>query len=347
MIKQLNRYYNSAKIFKFFLHHKYIYKSIIKDLFEKKFGRVNYIKPRNIVLKLHSSCNARCEFCYATEDKRIKIGNLSKENWKKIIDDAKNIGCYTVTLSGGEPLIYPHLVELVEYVVSKKMLAFTTTNGIKISEKLIKDLEKAGLCALNFSILGPQKVHDEIVGIKGAFEDIVRIGEYCAKNTKIISIVNHVITKESIKNEWYKYVWDLMKKRGFRALNLLPICINSNNKANLLSTEELEIYDELAKKPYILMDTKNYTKPLCPAARDDLFVNDFGEVQPCPFIPVGFGNIKHDSLKSIFLNMQNHEMFQKTRSICMPARDMEFIDRYILPAFIKGDLPVKIKDLES
>lgn len=341
------RYYHAAKIFRFFRHHLYIYPTIFSDLLGKKLHLSSYHKPRNIVLKLHSACNAKCSFCYAQKDYRSSQKMLYLDAWKNVIDQAKELGCYSVTLSGGEPLIYKGLVDLVEYIRSKKMIPFTTTNGLSSHYDLFRQLDKAGLCALNFSIHGPPEHHDSIMGVPGAFEKLIEAGRFCAANTKIICIVNHVFTKSSARNGWYQWVWDKMEPLGFRALNLLPICISCPDTSDLLGPEDLKLFDELAKKPYIIMDTKNYSKPICPAAREDLFVNNFGMVQPCPFIPISFGNVREESLKDIFLRMQNHKMFAELRSVCMPARDENFISEYILPAFKRGNLPAPIEWIES
>lgn len=345
MIKELRRYYHSGKIFKFFINHSYVYESICRDLLEKRLNAGSYIKPRNIVLKLHSSCNAKCKYCYARKDRRNDRNTLTLDDWKDLINQAKNLGCYTVTLSGGEPMIYPYLAELVGYIRMKKMIPFTSTNGLAATPAILRELERAGLCALNWSILGPRKYHDRIAGINGAFDKIIEHGEYCARKTKIVCLVNHVATRESIRNKWYSHVWDLMKPRGFRALNLLPVCINSLDKSILLESGDLLIYDQLAEKNYVLMDTKNYSTPMCPAGREDLFVNDFGEVQPCPFIPVTFGNIREYSLKELFVRIQSHPVFRVRRHVCMPARDPDFIDRYILPAFRNSELPANVDDI--
>ena len=252
-----------------------------------------------------------------------------------------------MTLSGGEPLIYPHLVELVRFVRQSRMIPFTTTNGLAASEKLLAELDRAGLCALNFSIHGLRAQHDAIVGVPGAFDNIVRMGEYCARRMRIVPVVNHVFTRESARQGWYAELWAMLQPRGFRALNLLPVCASGSDTAELLSDQELVVYDELAAKPYVLMDTKNYVRPLCPAAHDDLLVNNYGEVQPCPFIPVTFGNVRDTDLKELFLAMQRHPMFAEARSVCMPARDHEFIQKYIIPAFEHEQLPAPIEDIHS
>lgn len=341
------RYFRAARIFRFFHHHLYIYPTIFRDLLEKKFHLSSYHKPRNIVLKLHSACNAKCSFCYAQNDYRSSQNMLDMNAWKNVIDLAKELGCYSVTLSGGEPLIYKGLVDLVKYIRKKRMIPFTTTNGISADPDLLRQLDKAGLCALNFSVHGPPEHHDSVMGVPGAFEKLIEAGRFCAANTRIICIVNHVFTKLSARNEWYQWVWDTMKPLGFKALNLLPVCIGSEDTSELLEAQDLELFDRLAGESHVIMDTKNYAKPVCPAAQEDLFVNNFGEVQPCPFIPISFGNVQKEKLKDIFLRMQNHEMFGQVRRVCMPARDKTFIDRYIKPAFACGVLPAPIEKVNS
>jgi MoaA/NifB/PqqE/SkfB family radical SAM enzyme len=225
------------------------------------------------------------------------------------------------------------------------MIPFTTTNGVAVKPEILLKLDKSGLCALNFSVHGVGKDHDAAVGIPGAYEGLLEAAKFCTSKTKIICIANHVLTNESVRCGWYDRIWDIMRPIGFRAFNILPICVNSPDTSVLLNPEGVNVLDQLAAQSHILMDTKNYSKPLCPAALEDLFVNNFGQVQPCPFIPISFGNVRDEPLKEIFLRMQQHEMFKKRRSVCMPARDKDFIAKYILPAFEHEKLPVPIGNL--
>lgn len=347
LLSQFPRYYRLAKLFRFFIHHKYIYLSILRDLYEKNFKDLDWIKPRNAVLKLDSRCNAKCKFCYASKDSSLSEKSLSFEQWRTVIDQVKEIGCYTAVLSGGEPLINPYLVDIVKYVVKKRMLPFTTTNGIAFSVELIKELESAGLCAISFSVHGPEEHHDAVVGVKGAFKKQIENAAFTAKHTSIICRVSHVLTKESIQNEWYKEIWDIMRPLGVRTISLLPVCINSEDDTALLDKREQSILDEYAKNDFVSMDLKNYSKLLCPAAKEDLFINNFGEVQPCPFIPISFGNILKEPIREIFIRMQNHPMFEKDYSVCMPARDIPFINKYIKPVFKSNEIPLNIKKIDS
>jgi len=166
---EIRRYYNALRIFRFFINHPYVYLPLIRNsIFPDSKGE-KFRKPRNIVLKLTSDCNARCIFCYARREPKNNTESLGLKEWKDVIRQAKDMGCYTVTLSGGEPTLVSYLLELVSFSRKMGMLVFTTTNGISVTENMLRDLESSGLCALNWSIHGPEESHDSFVGIKGSF----------------------------------------------------------------------------------------------------------------------------------------------------------------------------------
>lgn len=341
LIRQIPRYYRLLRLFRFFVYHPYIYISILEDVLGKFLIRRSWTRPRNIVLKLDSKCNAHCAFCYAERDRKSRVKRADLKTWCSVIDQARELGCYTVTLSGGEPTINPDLPLLVRYATKKGMLAFTTSNGIATTPELIDALAEAGLAALSFSCHGPEEFHDKVVGVPGAFKKLLRSAAYAAKKPSIVCRVSHVLTRQSIREGYYKYVWELMKPLNIRTISILPICINSEDDTCLLNHEEQRVLDEFTKNDFVSTDLKNYSVPLCPAAREDLFVNEFGEVQPCPFIPISFGNLFEEPMQNIFIRMQRDTMFAKQSNICMPARDREFIARYLKPAFAHGNLPVR------
>jgi MoaA/NifB/PqqE/SkfB family radical SAM enzyme len=56
----------------------------------------------------------------------------------------------------------------------------------------------------------------------------------------------------------------------------------------------------------------------CPAFNMSYFyISSYGEVQPCPFVPVVFGNIREDSLEDILSRMWNHTVYRGTNSKCI------------------------------
>ena len=94
-------------------------------------------KKYKINLHILESCNFKCRQCFS------KFGTkklLPVEDWKKIIDNC--IAGANVTefnIAGGEPMLYPGLVELTKYIRNKGVKVSLITNGSLMDEECIKN----------------------------------------------------------------------------------------------------------------------------------------------------------------------------------------------------------------
>jgi MoaA/NifB/PqqE/SkfB family radical SAM enzyme len=68
------------------------------------------------------------------------------------VDDLAALGTTIITLSGGEPLLHPHLEEIVQRVRRHGILAGMITNGYLLTPQRIEHLNRAGLDHLQISI---------------------------------------------------------------------------------------------------------------------------------------------------------------------------------------------------
>ena len=60
-------------------------------------------------------CNFRCSYCYV-EEKLECTDELSRKEIKDVILQAKELGARKIIILGGEPSIYPHLIEMLEFL---------------------------------------------------------------------------------------------------------------------------------------------------------------------------------------------------------------------------------------
>ena len=60
-------------------------------------------------------CNFRCSYCYVDE-KSDCASELSRAEIKDVILQAKELGARKIIILGGEPSIYPHLVEMISFL---------------------------------------------------------------------------------------------------------------------------------------------------------------------------------------------------------------------------------------
>lgn len=102
---------------------------------------------------LTTNCNYRCKYCFAEGEIDKKERILDIEKLKKVLLISKEFGITNIKLTGGEPLLYPHLEELLKYI---REIDFSyvdlTTNISLLNEKNIKLLNKYKVNALTLSL---------------------------------------------------------------------------------------------------------------------------------------------------------------------------------------------------
>lgn len=157
--------------------------SILKNVNKKLFPQNYLFHPEWIVLGVNNVCNLHCKMCdVGTQNMDSNFAqnlvgthplNMPLELIKKIIDQTaayypKSKLAYAFT----EPLVYPHLIESLEYANSKQLHTTITTNALTLKHKA-KKLVAAGINEVFISLDGPQEVHNEIRGHKKSFQKAV------------------------------------------------------------------------------------------------------------------------------------------------------------------------------
>lgn len=93
-------------------------------------------KKYKINLHILEACNFKCRQCFS------KFGTkklLSVKDWEKIVDNCiAGADVAEFNIAGGEPMLYPGLVELVQYIRDKGVKVSLITNGSLMDEEWIK-----------------------------------------------------------------------------------------------------------------------------------------------------------------------------------------------------------------
>ena len=134
--------------------------------------------PSHLIVEPVSACNIRCIMCFQVDESFSKnkefMGHMNIELFKKIIDDAENIGIKAVTLSGrGEPTLNPKFGEMLEYCKGKFFELKMNTNATRLNEKLMHQIVQSGVTDLVFSVDSYEKDEYEAIRVLGIFEDVV------------------------------------------------------------------------------------------------------------------------------------------------------------------------------
>lgn len=104
----------------------------LQDLSDRKISTPLYVR-----VKPTNKCNHRCFYCsydsdfgYLLSEKKFSKDEIAKEKMMEILKDFKDMGVKAVTYSGGgEPLVYPHIVDAFRKTLENKIDLSIITNG--------------------------------------------------------------------------------------------------------------------------------------------------------------------------------------------------------------------------
>lgn len=298
-------------------------------------------------------CQLNCPHCCVGNYAKEKHRELSTKEIKDVLDQASTT--FIVNFFGGEPTLRPDIMELISYASKKSIFVFLDTNGIRVTKDFARELKANGLEMLYVSIDSPiPEKHDNLRGMEGLFETAVGaiknaldIGLKCSLST--------YITRENLSNGEFEQVIQLARKLGATGVRyLLPTPAGRwlyNVDVRLTPKEEKKVW-EIVEYPFVCRDFyfQNQSSSQCRGLSEKayLYISPYGDVQPCCFIPLTFGNIREEPLNKIVNRMWSHPMF---RHPCIykecPMLNDDFRKKYIdkIPRGTK--LPFKLHEKNS
>ena len=121
-----------------------------------------------------NACNLTCAHCYRDAGAKAE-DELSTVEAKKMLTEIARAGFKIMIFSGGEPLMRPDILELVEFAAKEGLRPVFGTNGTLITPAWARDLKAAGTMGMGISLdsLDPEK-HDRLWGAKGVWEESAR-----------------------------------------------------------------------------------------------------------------------------------------------------------------------------
>jgi len=156
--------------------------------------------PLVLMLEPLFRCNLACAGCGKIQyPAHILKKHLTLEQCLKAVDEC---GAPMVSIPGGEPLMYPHIVELVEALVERKKYIYLCTNAILLKEKL-EQFKPTKYLSFSVHMDGTEDNHDFAVCREGtykiaaaAIKEAVRRGFRVTTNTTVFGTSNAAEVRE-------------------------------------------------------------------------------------------------------------------------------------------------------
>lgn len=215
---------------------------LVRVMFRHQFQKT----PHSVIIETGNVCNFRCPTCPTPHEliyTRRPMETMGLERFKKIIDNVKKHVHVVYLYNSNEPLLNPHLVEMIEYASANNLHTMISTNGSLLDEKMSARLLAAGLGEIRFAFDGLTKESFEQFRVGGNFETVKKNIEYFCKLKKEKKVAKPILTLQFILNKLNQDQVDGIKKfskdNGIDRLYIKPFILSeyaySNEKINDLA----------------------------------------------------------------------------------------------------------------
>ena len=281
--------------------------------------------PPFLIASITSSCNLHCAGCYsrcnsATQDSE-PVDQLTDEDWKKVFDEAQDLGVSFILLAGGEPLLRKGVIEAAGDMSSILFPIFT--NGTFMTEKYFEEFDRRRNLIPIMSIEGGQEATDARRG-EGVYDKLISNMD-ALKEKGIIFGASVTVTTENLKEVSSEDFIGMLSEKGCKAVifvEFVPVTEDSEYLApgdddrEYLKDEIMRLREEHPEMVFVSFPGDEKSSGGCIAAGRGFFhINSHGGAEPCPFSPYSDINVKDTSLRDamrskLFLELQSGDVLK-------------------------------------
>jgi len=279
-------------------------------------------------------CPNKCIHCGAADI--IADPELSLDEVNRVIDESIELGSYLISFDGGEPMLRHDLADMVRHVDKSRAIATSFSSGYGLTPEKAEELKVAGLYAVRISIDSPRREeHERVRGRVGSYDDAMK-GIDNALAAGILTDMFVVVSPDNIDE--LEDFYTLAENKGMHEMSLYEIIAVGrwlDHEDETIGPSDVDRLGRFQKDKNKLRDGPRITAfPYfmgpdmfgCFAGRRWVHITSGGDVLPCAYTPLMFGNIRDEPLKDIWKRMG--KTYRKTPPSCL-MRDREFRNRYI------------------
>lgn len=182
-----------------------------------------------IDMVITTGCNFRCRHCFIKGSSYVNDITLDVDKWKEIINKLCNYGLMSVVITGGEPLVYQHLPELLDYINDVGLKIQLLTNGYLLNDEFIKRISKYRNVSVQVSLDGSNSETNNFQrNMLDAYEKTVSNIRILRKYNISVTIAM-VLNKRNIKDLYDNSMFELCTELDVNVLGITPTVISFEN----------------------------------------------------------------------------------------------------------------------
>ncbi|MGE4159233.1 MAG: radical SAM/SPASM domain-containing protein [Planctomycetota bacterium] len=300
-------------------------------------ARLGIDVPRTLVVAVDYRCNLTCGHCSARTLDKKDAPPLTLDDYKRIGHEAKELGLFNIQFTGGEPLLRRDLEEVIQCFHPRENFIMISTHGMFLTRERLASLRKAGVDAFCISLdsMNSQE-HDAFRRKEGVWEKAIT-GLRLARQMGFGVAAGCVITHQNVGSQTLEDIALFTHSIGADMLLnwACPVGAWEGNRDARLTDEDHEWLQEFQlRHSNVRTDFDgNYIKRGCPAGPEFMYLTAQGELLPCAFIPVSYGNVREAPLGELRSRILSDPAYGRYPPRCLSAGDDAFYESHIKPTF--------------
>lgn len=260
--------------------------------------------PYIVTIELLTKCNLKCKHCYIPEHDN---DGLEIQQIRDIFSQLKELGTFTLVLTGGEIFCKNNIFEIIELARQKGFRVILYTNATLLDEEKIKKLKELSVYEVSVSLYSlNENVYEEITGVKGSFRKAMKNIDLMSKYGINVEIKMPIMKDNK---DSYEDVLNFSIKHNFSFnANTAIFCKTNGDKSPCeLRLQGKDFIDLANRVDEYKRENERFARAVritedsyvCASLRNCLGIDCEGNVYPCSSFQYKLGNITANRISDI------------------------------------------------
>jgi MoaA/NifB/PqqE/SkfB family radical SAM enzyme len=275
--------------------------------------------PTTVVYSMTKACDYKCAHCYQRRDGGADV---EEELMIRTAQAVRDSGVAMFDIEGGEPFLrYDRLLRLV-CALDERTEVWINSTGAHVEPGMLDELKNAGVFGIMVSVHSPDAaIHDAFTGVPGSFESACRMVRQW-RALGLVAALNSVLSEDDLNSGGLNRLMELARELDCDYVQLIhpkpagkwlgrTESMQTGNAVIEFVQREHVRFNSRAMHDYPALAAQVFEEAAqvlgCTSgAVDRFYVNANGDVQPCEFLNLSFGNVNDEPFETIFQRMRSY-----------------------------------------
>jgi len=281
--------------------------------------------PVSMYVAVTERCPYRCAHCSATG--RLPAPDIPTAEMVKILRDVQDMGTAIIGLTGGEPLLRNDLRELFA-CLDDRSVSILFTSGHGLTPERARALKDAGLFGVGISLDSADPAEMNTLRGCGKAHAVATNAVKISRAAGLYTMTQTVANRDSVRSG---KLLDIIKRSGELGAQEVRVLENMpSGRLAHITPDRILTADERAElcrfhadvnrrrglpKVSVFAHTEDASRFGCGAGTQHSYIDAAGNLYPCDFVPLAFGNVREQPVSALWKSM--HRAIGKPRQTCM------------------------------